>query len=90
MFFRKKTVWTILFLIITFITMSTSQVMARNNYAFSAGTTLDNINTVQDINDSSNAYATAGYRTYSMVDPTYAKLAENLYADVQFFQLMAI
>lgn len=85
MFFRKKTVWTILFLIITFITMSTSQVMARNNYAFSAGTTLDNINTVQDINDSSNAYATAGYRTYSMVDPTYAKLAENLYADVQFF-----
>lgn len=85
MFFKKKTISTILFLLNVFTIMSTPCVMARNNYAFSAGTTLDNINTVQDINDSSNAYATAGYRTYSMVDPTYAKLAENLYADVQFF-----
>lgn len=84
MFFKKKTLLSILLIVILLITLSTS-VMARDNYAFSAGTTAGGINTIQDINDASNAYRTAGYRTYSMGDPSQQRLWENLYADVQFF-----
>lgn len=84
MFFKKKTLLSILLIIILLITLSTS-VMARDNYAFSAGTTSGGINTIQDINDASNAYRNAGYRTYSMGDPSQQRLWENLYADVQFF-----
>lgn len=73
------------FLITLILVLSSSKVIGRDNYAFSAGTVSDDINTKQDILDSSNAYSNAGYRVGAILDPSKQQLWENLYADVQFF-----
>lgn len=77
MFFKKKTLLSMLLIVILLMTLSTS-VMARDNFAFSAGTTFGGINTIQDINDASYAYSNAGYRTYSMADTS-----QTTYMDFQ-------
>ncbi|MCL2859401.1 MAG: hypothetical protein FWF46_02285 [Oscillospiraceae bacterium] len=85
---KKRSLLILTNLIIIFIllfSLSSTKVYARDNLAFSAGTTANGVNTVQIVNDAMNGFSSAGYKRYSYIDPSKSTLWSYLYADVQLF-----
>lgn len=82
---RKSKLFFITCFTLTFCLIFTTFVHAAN-FATAIGSTVNNINTTNHINDAADAYDSCGYTgTRRLLDPSYLTLLSNLAAEVQFF-----
>lgn len=82
---RKSKLFFITCFALTFCLIFTTFVHA-SNFATAIGSTVNNINTTNHINDAADAYDSCGYtNTRRLLDPSYLTLLSNLAAEVQFF-----
>ncbi len=82
---RKSKAIFITTFVIVFCFIFTTFVNAAN-FATAIGSTANNINTTNHVNDAADAYDSCGYSgSRRLIDPSYTLLLSNLAAEVQFF-----